>query len=78
MQQVTLEEAQLHLAEIIARLPPGTEVVIVDGNKPVATIRSAGLVRQPMERILGTLQGSVTFVGADFDASPEGFDDFVG
>ncbi len=29
MQTITLEEAQSHLAEIIEKLPPGEEVVIL-------------------------------------------------
>jgi antitoxin (DNA-binding transcriptional repressor) of toxin-antitoxin stability system len=40
MQTVTLEEAQSHLAEIIDRLTPGEEVVILRGNKPVARLSS--------------------------------------
>ena len=75
MQEVTLEEAQLHLAEIIAKLSPGTEVRIVDGSKAIATLRSTELLQPPARRQLGTLKGSVTYIAPDFDAIPPGFEE---
>ena len=33
---ITLEEAQIHLAELIAKLAPGEEIVIMDKQQPVA------------------------------------------
>jgi antitoxin (DNA-binding transcriptional repressor) of toxin-antitoxin stability system len=38
MQSVTLEEAQSHLAESIASLPAGEEVVSTRDNQPVARL----------------------------------------
>ncbi|MSS72419.1 MAG: antitoxin of toxin-antitoxin stability system [Candidatus Latescibacteria bacterium] len=35
---ITLEEAQVHLAELVARLVPGEEVVIVQDKQPVAKL----------------------------------------
>jgi antitoxin (DNA-binding transcriptional repressor) of toxin-antitoxin stability system len=78
MQQITIEEAQRHLADIIARLQPGAEVLIVHDSKPVATIRSTELLPRSAERKLGTLKNSVTFVAPDFDSIPEGFEDLIG
>jgi antitoxin (DNA-binding transcriptional repressor) of toxin-antitoxin stability system len=76
MQTIPLEEAQLHLSEIIAKLTPGEEVVLTRDSKPVATIRAtpppAQKPRQP-----GTLRGTVLYMAPDFDAIPEGFEEYV-
>ena len=68
---VTLEEAKAHLAELIAQLAPGEEVVITDNQQPVA--RLVPVTRQP-QRKLGTLRGSVHYIAPDFD---EPLDDFT-
>jgi antitoxin (DNA-binding transcriptional repressor) of toxin-antitoxin stability system len=76
MQSVTLEEAQRHLAEIIERLPPGEEVVITRDAKPTATIRAApSMGREPPR--FGTLKGTIRYIAPDFDAIPEGFEDYL-
>jgi antitoxin (DNA-binding transcriptional repressor) of toxin-antitoxin stability system len=40
MQPIPVEEAQSQLAEILAKLVPGEEVVLTRDGKPAATIRS--------------------------------------
>jgi antitoxin (DNA-binding transcriptional repressor) of toxin-antitoxin stability system len=35
---VSIEEAQVRLRELISQLPPGGEVVIRDGDRPVARL----------------------------------------
>ena len=77
MQAITLQEAQTHLAEIIDKLPPGEEVVITRDEKPIATIRSNLTPAVIKPRQLGTLKGSVAFIAPDFDAIPEGFEEYV-
>jgi antitoxin (DNA-binding transcriptional repressor) of toxin-antitoxin stability system len=71
MQQIELEAAQRHLAEIIAKLSPGAEVIVMDNHRPVATIRATQLLTPRKVRALGTLMGSVTSMAPDFDALPE-------
>jgi antitoxin (DNA-binding transcriptional repressor) of toxin-antitoxin stability system len=39
MQTISVEEAQSHLAEILAKLAPGEEVVLTGADGPAATIR---------------------------------------
>jgi antitoxin (DNA-binding transcriptional repressor) of toxin-antitoxin stability system len=77
MQTVTLQEAQSHLAEIIEKLPPGEEVVITRDDKPVATLRVAPPPTPRKQRQLGTLRGSVLYMAPDFDAIPEGFEEYI-
>jgi antitoxin (DNA-binding transcriptional repressor) of toxin-antitoxin stability system len=74
MQSISLEEAQSHLVEIINKLPPGEEVIIIRDNKPVATLRAAPHREPPR---FGTLKGSILDIAPDFDAVPEGFEDFL-
>jgi len=77
MQIFTLQEAQSHLAEIIEKIPAGEEVVITRDDKPVAAIRAMPPPSPRKERQLGTLKGSVLYLAPDFDAIPEGFEEYV-
>jgi antitoxin (DNA-binding transcriptional repressor) of toxin-antitoxin stability system len=77
MQLVPLEEAQSHLADIIEKLPPGGEIVITRNDKPVATIRAITHPTPRKQRQLGSLRGSVLYMAPDFDAIPEGFEEYV-
>jgi antitoxin (DNA-binding transcriptional repressor) of toxin-antitoxin stability system len=76
MQTITVQEAQSHLAEIIDKLTPGEEVVLTRDDKAIATIRaSAPPPRKPRQP--GTLKGTVLYMAPDFDAIPEGFEEYV-
>lgn len=77
MQTITLEEAQSRLTQIIQSLPPGEEIVITRDDKPVATLRTA-TPKPRKQRQVGTLRGSVLYMAPDFDAIPEGFEEYVG
>jgi antitoxin (DNA-binding transcriptional repressor) of toxin-antitoxin stability system len=77
MQSITLEEAQSRLAEIIEKLQPGGEVVIIRDDKPVATLRAIPSPAPGKQRQLGTLRGSVLYMAPDFDAIPEGFEECI-
>jgi antitoxin (DNA-binding transcriptional repressor) of toxin-antitoxin stability system len=63
VQTVTLQEAQSHLAELIAKLTPGEEVVIVRDRQPVAR-----LVGEPPAKphpVPGRCRGMLTVVAED-------------
>ena len=77
MQAITIEEAQCHLTEIIETLPPGEEIVITRDDKPVAALRALTPSAPPKQCQLGTLKGSVLYMAPDFDAIPEGFEEYV-
>jgi len=69
---VSIQEAQTRLTELIRQLSPGEEVVITEGDRPVARlIPTPPPERKP--RRLGTLRGMVLHVAPDFD---EPLDDF--
>jgi antitoxin (DNA-binding transcriptional repressor) of toxin-antitoxin stability system len=75
MQTMSVEQAEGHLAEIIDKLSPGEEIVLTRDDKPVATLRAA----PPPQKLrqLGTLKGTILYIAPDFDAIPEGFEDYL-
>jgi antitoxin (DNA-binding transcriptional repressor) of toxin-antitoxin stability system len=61
---VTIEEAQSHLAELIANLQPGEELVITQNEQPVAKLIAQGSSsRQP--RLPGSAKGKLTILADD-------------
>ena len=75
MQSIPLEQAEGHLAEIIGRLTPDEEIVLTRDDKPIATIKAAPPPREAPR--LGTLKGSILYIAPDFDAIPEGFEEYL-
>jgi antitoxin (DNA-binding transcriptional repressor) of toxin-antitoxin stability system len=75
VQTIAVQQAEGHLAEIIDKLAPGEEIVLTRDNKPVATIRAAPTSGDPPR--FGTLRGSILYITPDFDAIPEGFEDYL-
>lgn len=60
----TMEEAQAHLPELVARLAGGEELIITQGQKPVAKlVREYPAGRQP--RKPGNCKGLVKIVSGD-------------
>ena len=74
MTSISIQDAQLKLAELIRQLAPGEEVVITDGNEPVA--RLVPVTATPARRKLGTMQGSVLYMAPDFDAPLDDFEEY--
>ena len=66
MCNVTIEEAQAKLGELIDQAGAGEEVIITRNDKPVARLVPARVPQAT--RQLGTLQGTVTHMADDFDA----------
>ena len=74
MTMITLEEAQAQLAELIAQLSPGEEVVITNNTQPVARLLP---IKSHTQRKLGTMQGSVRYIASDFDAPLDDFKEYM-
>jgi prevent-host-death family protein len=61
---VTIEEAQAHLAELIAKLAPGQEIVITKNEQPVATLMGQRTsVHQPRQP--GSAKGKLIILADD-------------
>lgn len=73
--QVSLEEAQAHLRELIERLAHGEELVITENQQPVARlIRERVLLRERQGP--GLCKGMITIV-ADDDGHLDEFADYM-
>jgi antitoxin (DNA-binding transcriptional repressor) of toxin-antitoxin stability system len=75
MSSVSVKEAQAQLSDLIHKLGPGDEVIILENNQPVARLLPAGPATA--RRILGSLSGSVTFMAPDFDAPLDEFKEYT-
>ena len=63
-EMITLEQAQTNLAELIAKLVPGEEVVITRNEQPIAKlIRQTPPLRQP--RHPGSAKGKLVILADD-------------
>ena len=61
---VTIEEAQAHLTELVARLVPGEEIVITRDEQPVAKlIGQRAAARQPRQP--GSAKGKLRILAED-------------
>lgn len=76
MSTVTVEDAQTHLSELIARLQPREEVAITQADRPVARL-VAERRPEPQPRRLGTLKGAVLYMAPDFDAPLDDFKEYM-
>ena len=76
MSTVTLEEAQAHLPELIARLQAGEEIVITRDNQPVAKLTAQSRPNRPPRRPR-TLRGTVLYMAPDFNAPLEEFKEYM-
>lgn len=77
MTNVTIEEAQARLPELVHRLSPDEEVVITENDEPIARlVRSKP--HPSAKRRLGTMKGSVLYLAPDFDAPLDDFREYMG
>jgi len=73
---ITVEEAQAHLKELIGNLAPGEELVITEGQRPVAKIVGHGVpARKP--RRAGSAKGKLIILEED-DVHLKDFEEYMG
>ncbi|RRR71284.1 MAG: type II toxin-antitoxin system Phd/YefM family antitoxin [Candidatus Viridilinea halotolerans] len=63
---VAIHEAQQHLAELIAQVAAGVEIILLDGQVPCA--RLVPITPHAVQRVPGLHAGSIT-MSPDFDQS---------
>lgn len=61
---ISLKEAQAHLSEIVSKLAPGEEVLLIEGQRPVAKLigEPPGLTKRPDP---GLCKGMITIIEDD-------------
>jgi antitoxin (DNA-binding transcriptional repressor) of toxin-antitoxin stability system len=75
MSSVTLEEAALHLPELVKNARESGDIVLTQDNEPVAKI--VALPRRRAARRPGSAKGIILHIADDFDATPEGFEEYM-
>ncbi len=75
MYQITLDEAVERLPELVRELKQGDEVILVENEIPLARILPPEPTRPQPKR--GNMKGRVLYMAPDFDAIPEGFEEYL-
>ncbi len=76
MATISIQQAQSNLSELIHRLSPGEEIVIMEDDRPVARLTAASRPMTP-PRPPGFLRGSVLSMAPDFDAPLDEFKEYM-
>lgn len=75
MSQFNIAEAKAHFSELVQKAMLGEEVVIARDNRPV--LKLVPLEQPKQRRQPGSGKGQILYMAPDFDAIPEGFEDYV-
>lgn len=75
MTTVNIDDASTHLPEIISRLSPGEQLIIVDAGQPLATLTRAPARQWPCQA--GSAQESRHWMAPDFDAPLDEFREYM-
>ena len=73
MTPISLTDAQANLVELVHQLAPGEEVMLTEGNQPVARLSAVETPIPKRKRILGGMKGTVLYIADDFDAPLEAY-----
>jgi antitoxin (DNA-binding transcriptional repressor) of toxin-antitoxin stability system len=73
---ITMEEAQAHLKELIGNLAPGEELIITEGQRPVAKIVGQGATARKRRRP-GSAKGKLVILKED-DEHLKDFEEYMG
>jgi len=75
MSKFNIADAKTHFSKLVQKAMLGEEVIISKGNKPV--LKLVPLDKPTRPRKPGSGKGQILYVAPDFDATPEGFKDYV-
>lgn len=75
MSKFNIAEAKAHFSKLVQKAALGEEVIISKDDKPLAKLVPPGKPGQP--RKPGSGKGQILYIAPDFDATPEGFEDYV-
>jgi len=74
MQTIAIEDAARRLTELVQQVEQGEEIILTQADTPVAKIIAMPSKRRP--RRPGSAQGIILHIADDFDATPEGFEEY--
>ncbi len=75
MATFNIAEAKTKFSALVQKAMLGEEIIIAKDNKPVlklVALNAPGAPRKP-----GSGKGQILYIAPDFDATPEGFDDYT-
>ena len=75
MSKFNIADAKTHFSKLVQKAMLGEEVIIAKDNKPVLKLVPLDQPKQP--RKPGSGKGQILYIAPDFDATPEGFEDYV-
>lgn len=75
MARFNIAAAKAHFSALVEKAMRGEEVIIAKDHKPVAQL--VALQRPPGPRRPGSGKGQILYLADDFDAVPEGFEDYT-
>ena len=75
MSNVTLEEAQKSLPELLSGLQPGEEIVITDQGQPLAQVKKVERTSWPCKA--GSYRKADFWMAPDFDAPLDDFKEYM-
>ena len=75
MSQFNIADAKTRFSELVQKAMLGEEVIIARDNKPVVKLVPLDKPKQP--RKPGSGKGQILYIAPDFNATPEGFKDYV-
>ncbi len=75
MSDVTLQEAQARLPQLLGQLHAGEEITITDQGQPLARLRKAERTSWPCRA--GSYRKAAFWMAPDFDAPLEDFKDYM-
>ena len=73
-QEIQLKYAEKNFVELVQKAIQGTEITIVEGDKPVATL--SPFITKKRARKLGSAKGQI-IIKNDFKEIPEEFKDYI-
>jgi len=75
MSKFNITEAKTHFSKLVQKVILGEEVIISKDHK--AALKLVPLDKPKRPRKPGSSKGQILYVAPDFDATPEGFKDYV-
>jgi antitoxin (DNA-binding transcriptional repressor) of toxin-antitoxin stability system len=75
MTTMTIEEAQAKLPEVIEKLAPGEELIIVQDGEPVAKLTRTPPKQWPCQA--GSAKDRILWIAPDFDDPLEDFREYM-
>ncbi len=76
MTQFNIAEAKANFSSLVKKAMLGEEIIIAKDNKPLLKL-SPIVPQTPKQRVPGLGKHEILYMAEDFDAIPEGFEDYI-